>query len=145
MAPAPRYDNSSTLLTRHQHERGLAMNKTTPDEQRRHIRIPFDAEVRLCAAGTCWSGKLLDISLKGARTTLPADWVGQPGEYYLIQVLLDSEVAIEMEGKIAHLEADRIGFYCVHLDLDSMTHLKRLVELNLGDEEMLHRELSSLG
>ena len=30
------------------------------------------------------------------------------------------------------------------IDLDSITHLRRLVELNLGDEKLLERELSHL-
>jgi len=49
-----------------------------------------------------------------------------------------------MTASVAHIDPTRIGFICEHIDLDSITHLKRLVELNLGDEELLHRELSSL-
>jgi len=32
-----------------------------------------------------------------------------------------------------------------HIDLDSISHLRRLVELNLGDEALLERELAALG
>ncbi len=35
-------------------------------------------------------------------------------------------------------------FRCEHIDIDSITHLKRLIELNLGDEALLHRELAHL-
>ena len=31
-----------------------------------------------------------------------------------------------------------------HLDIDSISHLKRLVELNVGDDELLYREIEHL-
>ena len=31
-----------------------------------------------------------------------------------------------------------------HIDLDSISHLRRFVELNLGDEQELERELGAL-
>ena len=42
------------------------------------------------------------------------------------------------------MDTQSIGFHCQLIDLDSITHLKRLVELNLADEGLLHRELSAL-
>jgi hypothetical protein len=39
----------------------------------------------------------------------------------------------------------RIGYRWEKIDLDSFSQLKRLVELNLGDPELLNRELSALG
>jgi hypothetical protein len=45
---------------------------------------------------------------------------------------------------VAHIEDDRVGVSCSHIDLDSAAHLRRLVELNLGDEAQLHRELQAL-
>jgi hypothetical protein len=49
-----------------------------------------------------------------------------------------------MQGSIIHSETDQIGFRCDHIDLESISHLKRLVELNLGDEAALERELHEL-
>ncbi|VAX04921.1 hypothetical protein MNBD_GAMMA20-584, partial [hydrothermal vent metagenome] len=43
-----------------------------------------------------------------------------------------------------HSENDHIGFRCEHIDLESISHLRRLVELNLGDAKLLDRELSAL-
>ncbi|MCG8610315.1 MAG: hypothetical protein MI864_07240, partial [Pseudomonadales bacterium] len=31
-----------------------------------------------------------------------------------------------------------------YIDLDSITHLKRLIELNVGDPSLIERELSAL-
>jgi len=32
-----------------------------------------------------------------------------------------------------------------NIDLDGLTHLRRLLELNMGDPEEMHRELAELG
>ena len=40
---------------------------------------------------------------------------------------------------------DLVGMVCRHIDVDSISHLRRLVELNLGDEALLERELAALG
>lgn len=49
-----------------------------------------------------------------------------------------------MDGTVVHCEDGHLGFRCDHIDLDSISHLKRLVELNLSDEALLERELSEL-
>jgi hypothetical protein len=45
---------------------------------------------------------------------------------------------------VAHLEGQHIGIECQDIDLASLTHLRRLVELNTGDSELMDRELSHL-
>ncbi|HEX22470.1 MAG TPA: PilZ domain-containing protein [Chromatiales bacterium] len=124
------------------------MNKDSKfNEQRRFSRISFDADVQLVDAKGSWRSQLIDLSLKGALIAAPRDWSGQPGEHFLLELALDSseEVVIRMEVSVSHLENDHIGFRCEHIDLDSISHLRRLVELNLGDAELLDRELSALG
>ncbi len=42
-------------------------------------------------------------------------------------------------------ENGELGLRCEDIDVDSITCLRRLVELNLGEPELLERELSALG
>ena len=64
---------------------------------------------------------------------------------YHIDILLDdSQLVIKMTASAAHIDEKSVAFTCEHIDLESVTDLKRLVELNLGDEALLHRELSAL-
>lgn len=49
-----------------------------------------------------------------------------------------------MTVSLAHEKGRQLGFYCEEIDLDSITHLRRLIELNLGSSELLERELSAL-
>ena len=118
-------------------------------EQRHFSRIPFDAEVTLLGStsGQQWKVMLMDISLKGALLEKPKDWNGKEGEKYHIDMRLngaESDVKLAMDVSVAHIEEDRIGVNCINMDLDTATHLHRLVELNLGDESLLERELAEL-
>lgn len=120
---------------------------TDHTEQRHFTRIPFDATVRISTpeGDQHWDSTLLDISLKGALCSRPENWSGNTGAHYnLLMLLAGDEVTLKMEASVAHIEAGHIGFACEHMDLDTATHLHRLVELNLGDEQLLKRELSEL-
>jgi PilZ domain-containing protein len=114
-------------------------------EKRQFSRIAFDAPVTLDNGTKQWKSTLLDISLKGALVLRPDDWNQDADDNFKLAILLDnSDVEIDMEVKLAHTAEDQLGFRCEHIDLDSITSLRRLVELNLGDEELLEREISNM-
>lgn len=113
--------------------------------RRRFLRISFHTIAFLEDSSGQREGNLRDISLKGALFELAKPWNGTVGEACRVIVpLRESEEAIVMEGIVAHVEGDRLGISCRWIDLDSITNLRRLVELNLGDEAQLQRELSAL-
>ena len=120
-------------------------HSTKPVEQRHYTRVSFDGRAKLSNADMSWEGKLIDVSLRGVLLERPSGWDGQMGDAYLLELLLHNEAAIKMQLSVVHFDKRRIGFHCDHIDLDSMGHLKRLMELNLGDEDRLNRELSSMG
>jgi PilZ domain-containing protein len=114
-------------------------------ERRRFSRITFhrpaELDVRV-AQVTC---EVLDVSFKGALVEVPRSLRTQTGAKCALTIRLDAgDAVIRMEGEIAHIEGSLVGVRCVEIDLDSMSHLRRLVELNVGDEAILHRELSAL-
>ena len=51
---------------------------------------------------------------------------------------------ISMEGKVIHQDGQHIGIECERIDVESMINLRRLVELNMGDENLLERELAEM-
>lgn len=115
------------------------------DERRRFSRIAFhrpaELDVRI-ARGTC---EVLDVSMKGALVEVPHGFPAHVGQRCTLAIRLDAgEAVIQMEGEVVHREGTQAGIRCVEIDLDSISHLRRLVELNVGDEEILHRELSAL-
>ncbi len=122
------------------------MNSTAVSEdKRRFSRVPFQSKVRINNDGDTWVCQLIDISLKGILVTLPTDWTAKPGDLIRVEIVLDPDDAIiNMESTVAHTENDHVGLTCQHIDIDSISHLRRLVELNVGDPEVLQRELSEL-
>ena len=115
-------------------------------DHRRFSRIPFVARARLHARGQQWHSELIDISLKGALVTQPPGMTLRVGESLRLDLSVDNgPVSIHMDTEIAHLGGGRVGLHCRHIDLESVTHLRRLVELNLGDPARLDRELHALG
>lgn len=124
------------------------------DERRHHSRITFHTLATLARKTTPGAASpantdpinvlVLDLSLKGALLTVPAETRLTVGEHCTLSVQLDTDDLIRMECKVAHHEGERTGLLCLTIDIDSVTHLRRLVELNLGDPELLERELSAL-
>jgi len=122
------------------------MTESTPStERRRFTRIPFEASVTLTNPDGTWTAKLLDISLNGALISMPQNWNQAVHSSFLIDINVAENVfEIRMEGTVTHVDEQSVGLRCDHMDIDSASHLRRLIELNIGNEETLNRELSAL-
>lgn len=115
-----------------------------PASERRHFaRVAFDAEAQLMTADAQLACQVIDLSLKGALLALPERHGLDAGEPCLLVVQL-GDARIKMAGDIAHLENRQAGVQCSSIDLESITHLRRLVEMNLGGGQLLERELQAL-
>ena len=115
-----------------------------PAERRRFTRIHFDAQTKISQGPLHWSVKLLDVSLKGLLVEKPQSGCLAPGQTFTANIHLSDETHVIMEVRLAHEDAQHLGFECTHIGLDSISHLRRLVELNMGDEQLLERELGAL-
>ena len=116
----------------------------SPDERRHFTRIPFDANVTISQGSDHWQAHLLDISLNGILLSLPESWPGQKDQEFTIELELDSDTIIKVKGKVTHTTADHTGFIFDNMELDSASHLKRLLLLNLGDQSLIDREIHEL-
>jgi hypothetical protein len=113
-------------------------------QPRRFSRIPFSCPATLERGSGRIECALQDISLKGALVEVDGA-APSPGEACTLTVRLDEGGdEIRMAGRVVHASGRRVGLQAVELDLESIEHLRRLVEVNLGDEEALHRELAAL-
>jgi len=103
---------------------------------------PVKLDYQSISRTTC----LIDISLKGALVKAPEDWQLSIGCRLDLSVALNgADSAIHMQAQVAHIEPGQIGLLCDGIDMQSITHLRRLVELNLGDNALLERDLQALG
>lgn len=113
-------------------------------DRRRFRRIAFDAKTELRQNGEEWPVQLVDLSLKGLLVQRPTPWLGDAAELFDVDVHLDADTDVQMQVRLAHDDHGQLGFVCEHIDLESISHLRRLIELNLGDQEELERELGAL-
>jgi len=120
----------------------------TDSQQRRHFtRVPFDTKYRLQIPDNSkqWTGEVADLSLHGVLIKGPENFAGQPGDKFVLELILgDEEVTIHMEVHIVHIHDDLIGLECEHIELEGITHLRRILELNLGDPKLMEREIPEM-
>ncbi len=123
------------------------MTSENSDNRRKFQRVLFDADTRIEVASGDIPTQLIDISLNGVLIKSPEDWSCATGDELSISIQLDKddEFIIRMQTTVAHIDQGHIGLHCEHIDMDSITNLRRLVELNLGNADLLERELVSLG
>lgn len=115
------------------------------ENRRQFTRILFSIQAQLEVEEQTFPVSIHDISLNGALVTTPQSdhpLINKLGT--LSFVLGDGESTVSMHIAIVHQEEDETGLRCNAIDIDSITHLRRLVELNLGDEAQLNKELSQL-
>jgi hypothetical protein len=114
-------------------------------ERRHFTRVAFAVPAQLVTAGGQFAVKVHDLSFKGALVSLVKPVPLTMGTPCQLHVMLDQgHDRITMDATVAHLEGDSIGLLCRSIDLDSMTHLRRLIELQLADPALLDRELKAL-
>ncbi|WP_354625231.1 PilZ domain-containing protein [Psychromonas sp. MME2] len=92
-----------------------------------------------------WQSELLDISLKGALVKAIDDFTYNVDKAIKLNLNLEgSDVTLEISGVLCHQENGFIGIKFVTLDIESITHLKRLIQLNVADSAIMDREISQL-
>lgn len=111
--------------------------------RRQFSRVPFQSDARLMLADGEHTVEIVDLSLKGALVRLPVDGFVHVGSHGSLSLSLDAgEALIRMGITVVHHQAGTLGLACRDIDLDSVTHLRHLLAVNLGDESLLERELS---
>ncbi|SEK69716.1 PilZ domain-containing protein [Colwellia chukchiensis] len=92
-----------------------------------------------------YSAKIDDISLNGALLKLEGQAMPLTRQLgSLSSQLADSEAEIFMHIAVVHQKGNEIGVQCNAIDIESVSLLRRLIELNLGDDAQLHKELVQL-
>jgi len=114
-------------------------------ERRDFSRIALRRPAALRLGRQSIPSELIDISLRGALVRVSSVPVAVEGQGCDLLVQLDQGPAtILMRGEVAHCSENEVGVRCLELDLESAAHLRRLVEVNLGSEQLLDRELAAL-
>lgn len=113
-------------------------------ERRRFSRVDFAAHVELKQGTNTWAAELIDISLKGLLLTLTSPTTFSKGQLLAVSIYLSDQTSIVMDAEVVHQSTNQLGLTCSLIDFDSISHLRRLIELNLGDPVAAERELAEL-
>ncbi|MCG6202468.1 PilZ domain-containing protein [Psychromonas antarctica] len=118
-------------------------------ERRKFSRINFTEQCSLSETTSgktvTWDTDILDISLNGALIRSPENYNQSENIPVLLSLkLTGSDIVLEIKGVICHQEESFLGVKFTSISLESISHLKRLIQLNLADESLLHREISQL-
>lgn len=110
-------------------------------EERHYQRVPFQAETVVKTEKSLWNCALLNIALRGALLG-SKDLALDLGTICQITITLPtSAIVLDFDAELVHREEDHFGFKFVHVDLQTLTHLRKLIELNTGDADSVRNEL----
>ncbi|MBS3799374.1 MAG: PilZ domain-containing protein [Thioalkalivibrio sp.] len=112
--------------------------------ERRFQRIPLEFPATLLADEQGGSVRVEDISMKGALLQAVEPVVVADGDAVTVDLPLGDAARITFEGRVRWHEGLWLGIEIEAMPLESASHLRRLVELNLGDETLLEREFAAL-
>jgi len=119
--------------------------KIDMENRRQFTRILFSIKAEIAIEDNIYHVSIHDISLNGALVTAIESEQPLKGKVGTLHFLLsDNESEVNMNIAVVHEEENETGLQCNAIDIDSVTHLRRLVELNLGNSEQLNKELSQL-
>lgn len=114
-------------------------------DKRQFNRVAFAARAFVEHDGRQEEAVLMDVSLKGALLEFPTPTDLALGESCTVSVRLEStEIVITFTGEVAHTRDNLVGLKLVTIDIDSMIHLRSLIELNTADPDQVKKELSFL-
>ena len=113
-------------------------------EKRHYERVNFVEKAQVQCSGNEYPCMVIDISLKGCLLEFAQENFEQlcPDQSYKIILQLEgSDICLRFTADKTHSHQHTMGFHFSSMDAESMTHLRRLLELNTGDPEEIDREL----
>lgn len=114
------------------------------EEKRQFHRIFYSAQAVISFDEKLYPCTVLDISLKGCLLEFDEDWVLPIDQLYSLTLTLGEGIDIVMAMSVVHVVGHQVGLKCEHIDIDSISRLRRMIELNLGDSQLLERDLAML-
>ncbi len=115
------------------------------EEKRRFTRVDVQYPVTLqIPGGKLVEGRVVNLSMKGILVELPEELCIDGAVAFSIPLSGDaSGILIAGEADVVRTESDgSFGLHLLRTDVESLTHLRRLVELNMGDGDKAREEMT---
>ena len=112
------------------------------DEKRYFSRINFKAYSQIEFKDKMYEGELLDLSMRGALLNFKEEIPLQMNNSCtLIIHLHSSDIKLIFEAELVHIHENNFGFKFISEDVGTITHLRNLLSLNVGDYDKITEEL----
>ncbi len=112
------------------------------DDKRYFSRINFTAKSQIEINDKAYSGELLDISLRGALLKCEEQTSAKMNDKCTLTIDLHcSDIKLMFEAELVHIHQNNLGFKFISEDVGTMTHLRNLLSLNVGDYDKITDEL----
>jgi len=99
------------------------------EERRKFVRVKFLAEAEVVYYENTYQVELLDLSLKGALIRPQGEIpLGLGNICHLKLSLATKDIALKFKAELLHLNGNKLGLKFITQDIDTMTHLRRLLE-----------------
>jgi len=113
-------------------------------KSRRFRRVPFETKVSLTVDQGYWAGELVDVAMKGALVETMEPLPISSGNRCQLGIMLPgTAISLDFDAELVYVEGLQYGFKFISEDLETLTHLRKLIELNTGDAETTRSELSA--
>ncbi|MFM2641553.1 PilZ domain-containing protein [Vibrio chagasii] len=114
-------------------------------ERRQFSRVIYQVPTEISQGQVNVSGSVQDLSLHGLLIQCEElQQLNQENPVHVSFKLTNSDINIQLEATIVSTINTSMRLRIEHLDIDSISYLKRLVELNVGDDDLLYREIEHL-
>ncbi len=114
-------------------------------ENRRFSRIGFKINCNFKTKTSDYSCRVINLSLKGLLAEIDEDFNPDDLKAGIIEIsLINSDIKISFESRLAHLDGKLAGFIFVRTDVESITHLRSILEANTGNPNKIESELQFL-
>lgn len=117
---------------------------TKHSERRRYTRINFDCDAAISQGDRRYTVHIIDVSLNGVLVEPPQHYQLDADQPINVEITLSGDISIVMIASLAHSGDKVLGFHCESIDMESMAHLRRLIELNMEDPHASERVLDEL-
>ncbi|WP_053981619.1 PilZ domain-containing protein [Marinagarivorans algicola] len=114
------------------------------EERRQYSRVTFEAQAIISQGNKSFITELIDISLNGLLAKTPEHYHLRSDMPCSVKIILSPELAISMQAALVHSSHRALGLHCTSIDMDSITHLRKLIESNIEDPHASERVLSEL-
>ncbi len=108
-------------------------------ERRKRTRVPIHIEVSVLLKGEMIKLQALNISLTGILCT--SDPLFRNDDLCKVIITLNKNLQVAVDSKILRVGQKETAISFISMDEESFTHLRKLMQFNIGDADLIDEEL----